>query len=346
MSGENKQLRLLVTGATGFVGSRLIERIKSDNRFASILATGRNEQRGMELVSDGIDFEAGDLTNPKFVDKITRNIDVIVHCAALTTPWGNYQHFYDANVLATQHLIDACRQNNVKRMVYISTPSIYQTYHGDQPNISELDILPKKMINHYAATKKNAEDLLKDAYHRGLETIILRPRAIIGRGDRNILPRIIAAQKLGRLFIIGDGKNKVDITSVSNVIDAINLSIFAPGQALGHAFNITNGTPIPLWEMIEAVLEKLNMKLPSRKIPHFVAFNAARMHEWIAMLTRSQQEPTLTRYGVAILSKTMTLNIHKAKNLLGYRPRQSNAEAIEEFVSWWQEKHLLRNENQ
>ena len=132
----------------------------------------------------------------------------------------------------------------------------------------------------------------------------------------------------------------------SNVVDAIDLSIFAPRQALGHAFNITNGTPIPLWEIIETVLKKLDMQLSTRKVPYFFAFNMARFQEWVASLTRSQEEPQMTRYTVDSLSKTMTLNIHKAKNLLGYRPKQSNMEAIEEFVSWWQEKHLLRNENQ
>lgn len=338
MSGENKQLHVLVTGATGFVGSRLIERIAPDSRFSRILATGRNEQKGAELVSQGVDFEAGDLTDEKFVNTLTKNIDVIVHCAAFAAPWGNYQQFYPANVVATQNLIDACKLNKVKRLVYISTPSIYQTHHDDQLNVSELDILPKKMINNYAATKLEGENLLKDAFHRGLETVILRPRAIIGRGDPHILPRIIATQKAGRLYMIGDGKNKVDVTSVSNLIDAIDLSIFAPKQALGHAFNITNGSPLVLWEMIESVFEKLNISYSQRKIPYLVAFNLARLQEWTATLTRSQKEPALTRYGIGVLSKTMTLNIHKAKNLLGYRPRQTNMEAIEEFVSWWREK--------
>ncbi len=339
MSGENKQLHILVTGATGFVGSRLIERIASDGRFLKVLSTGRDEQKGEILVSQGVDFEAGDLTEPKFVNRITQNIDVIVHCAALAAPWGNYQHFYDANVLSTQNLIDAAKLNKVKRIVHISSPSIYHTLHGDQLNVSELDILPKKMINNYAATKLEAENLLKDAFHRGLETIILRPRAIIGRGDAHIMPRIISAHKSGRLYIIGDGKNKVDVTSVSNVVDAIDLSIFAPKQALGHVFNITNDAPIALWEMIEVVFDKLDLNLSQRKVPYFVAFNIARLQEWKATLTRSQKEPTLTRYGVGVLSKTMTLNIHKAKNLLGYRPRQSNLEAIEEFVSWWQNQN-------
>lgn len=338
MSGKNKQLHLLVTGATGFLGGRLIERIVGDNRFARILATGRKEEKGHALTEKGVEFIGGDLTDETFVNRITQNIDVIVHCAALATPWGSFADFHSANVLATQHLIYACKQNSVKRFVHISTPSIYQTHHKDQINISELDILPKKTINHYAATKLAAEDLLKDAFHRGLETIILRPRAIIGRGDNHILPRIITAQKEGYLYVIGDGKNKVDITAASNVIDAIELSIFAPRQALGHAFNITNDEPIELWEMIETVLSKLNMKLSNKKVPYFIAYNAAYFQEWLSKITRNPKEPKLTRYGVGILSKTMTLNIHKAKNLLGYRPQQSNMEAIEEFVSWWREK--------
>lgn len=327
-------MKVLVTGATGFLGSRTVEKLLAQN--FSVMATGRNKIKLAKLKDLGADTVQGSLEDLDFTEKISEKIDIIVHSAALSSPWGRYHDFYQANIEATKNLLLASKKNQVRRFVHVSTPSIYFDYQ-DRFAITE-DFLPEKFVNHYAATKYEAEKLVSQAAKEGLETISLRPRAIVGAGDTTIMPRLLKANQEGKLKIIGDGKNIVDVTSVANVVDAIILGINAPNEALGHNYNITNGEPVKLWELIEETLAKMNLSLNKKKVPFFVAYNLAKGLEAIAKLRADYQEPVLTCYGVGILAKSMTMNIDKAKDLLGYQPLQSNYQAVDEFVEWWKNK--------
>ena len=191
-------------------------------------------------------------------------------------------------------------------------------------------MLPKSFVNYYAHTKRIAELLLINS---GMDHIILRPRAIIGRGDTVIMPRLIEAHKKGKLKIIGAGNNKVDLTSVSNVVDAILLSIHAEKEALNEAYNITNGTPTYLWESINQVLKELGNEEVSKKIPFAVAYVAAYLAELYSKYI-SKLEPPINRYSVGVLSKNFTLDISKSKEKLKYEPNVSTKQSIKEFVNW------------
>lgn len=326
-------MKILVTGATGFLGGKIAEELAKNPEY-KVIATGRNKIKLDELKSKDIEGFAGSLENQDFVDKISKDVEVIVHSAALSSPWGRYEEFYNANILSTANIIIGAKNNNVRRIVNISTPSIYFDY-SDHFNINE-EFLPVKFVNHYAETKYEAEKLITKAYkENGIETLSLRPRAIVGAGDTTIMPRLLKAQEAGKLKIIGSGKNIVDVTSVTNVVDAVKLSINADKRALGESYNITNGDPIKLWELVEIVFKHLNLRLNKSHIPFAIAYNLAKALETAAKIAPGYKEPVLTCYGVGILAKSMTMNIDKAHKLLGYTPRQTNMEAVEEFVSWW-----------
>jgi nucleoside-diphosphate-sugar epimerase len=322
---------ILVTGATGFLGSRLTERLSSEPGYR-IVATGRREEAGQGLIGPQVKFISGDLTRKEFTKQLMeQEIDVLIHCAALSSPWGKYDDFYQANVIATENLLAGAKQAGIQRIVHISTPSIYFDYN-DRFDIREEDLLPARSVNHYAATKLLAEQRVKSS---GIEHIILRPRAIIGAGDTVIMPRLIRARRENRLRIIGNGKNIVDLTSVSNLVDSILLSINAPKSALNQAYNITNGQPVSLWPFINDVLSKINLPLGSKKLPYPVLYAIAGLSEQMAAIVHNGREPAITRYGAGILAKSCTLNIDKAKKLLGYVPRQTVEEGINEFVTWY-----------
>ncbi len=325
-------MKVLVTGATGFLGGRIVERLVKDERF-DVLATGRNKIKIQKLNDSGIKAIGGSLEDKNFLFDISKDIDIIINSAALSSPWGKYDEFYRANILTTENIIKACKKNNVQRIVHISTPSIYFDYQ-DRFNIKE-DFLPKKFVNFYAETKYEAEKSIDKAFSQGIETVSLRPRGIIGAGDTTIMPRLLKAHQTGRLKIIGDGKNIVDVTSVSNVIDAVILSIFVKGEALGQHYNITNGDSINMWELVDKTLNKLGLQLNKKRVPFKVAYNVAKVMESIAKLTPDYKEPVVTCYGIGILATSMTMNIDKAKDLLGYNTNQTNMEAVEEFCNWW-----------
>ncbi len=325
---------VVITGAAGFLGGRVAKYFAENSVNNTIIATARKTKRKDELEAHGCQFIEGDLLSPAFCHDLTKDTDIVVHCAALSSPFGNYSAFYNSNFLATKYLLDASIKNGVKKFIFISTPSIYFDFN-DRFNVKESDLLPSPLVNHYATTKLFAERYVLEANGKQIKTIALRPRAIIGAEDTVIFPRILVAYNKGKLKIIGNGKNTCDFTCVRNVIEAINCSINAPVSSYGQAYNITDGTPLLFWESLNYVLTALDLVPPSKKVPLSVALFAAGLVEMKSRLFKSSKEPSLTKYGVGILAKSMTLDISKAKKQLNYIPVMTTHEGINEYIEWY-----------
>ena len=322
-------MRLLVTGATGFLGSRLVEHLVEQGEIFSIIATGRKLSGDNKITSPKVNYLLGDLRDKNFVKKLFHDkIDVVINCASLSSPWGSYSLFYKSNVLTQKFLIEESIKASIKRFIYISSPSIYFNFK-DSIGIKEDTPLPKKMVNNYAKTKWMAETMLQESK---LPYIILRPRALIGRGDTVIMPRLIRSCLEGKLKIIGSGNNIVDLTPVGNMVEAIRLSIFSPNY--NESYNISNGEPVNLWKSINAVLNAIEQPTIKSKLPYSMLYIIAQIMELKARILGGR-EPVLTKYSVGVLAKSFTFDIQKAKEKLNYTPKQNTAEAIEEFAKWY-----------
>ncbi len=329
-------MNILLTGATGFLGYRTLEKLVEMPGVSRIVATGRKLAPYRHIVHDRVVYRLGNLEDASFVNSLTRDVDVIINTASLSAPWGHRQDFIRANLQTQSNLVAAAKANRVSRFIYISSPSIY--YNGrDRIGVKESDPLPDRFVNEYARTKFEAEQLLANGFG---PFIVLRPRALIGRGDSIIMPRLIKAFDERRLRVIGNGQNMVDLTAVSNVADAITCAINAGDEALNEAYNITNGEPVNLWEHITKVLGALGRQIGKNKVSFALADGFARMLEIKARLT-GHKEPALTRYGVGTLAKSFTLDISKAHALLGYRPQLNTEAAIQEFVSWYRNDEVV-----
>ncbi|MDO7741915.1 MAG: NAD-dependent epimerase/dehydratase family protein [Flavobacteriales bacterium] len=324
-------MKILITGATGFLGSRLLERLASSESDAmEVIAVGRTLKPNNTVEASNIRYQLGDLEEEAFVKDAIRGADVVVHAAALSAQMGPEGAFKRANVQVTQHVVNACETHSVKRLIYISSPSVYFQFK-DQLNINENDALPTP-INGYAKTKREAECLVMASE---VPHIIFRPRALIGRGDTVIIPRVIRAHSAGRLRRMGLEQNRADLTPVSNVVDAILLATRAEGDALNQIYNISNGQPEPLWPLLDRVFSELEFEAVSKRIPISLAVAAARLMEWHAIYLNGRKEPALTVYGIGTLTKDFGMDISKAKKLLGYEPRQTVKDAIDEFLNWY-----------
>ncbi len=319
-------MKILLTGATGGLGFRTLEKLVENPLVEKIIATGRTIRPNLVVNYPKVQYTLGSLENEKFVDELVQQVDCIIHAAALSSPWGTYTDFERANLLTTHYLISAAEKYNIKRFVFISTPSIYFNYKN-RFNISEEDPLPNKLVNAYAITKLLAEQELQRS---SIPYVILRPRSLIGRGDMVIMPRMIRAHTEGKLKIIGDGKNIVDLTSLANVAHAIELSLFVGPQGINQIYNISNGAPVNLWDTINNLLVLIGHPKIQKRIPYFLARTISEVLELKAKLT-DHKEPVLTNYSVGILAKSFTMNIEKAERLLGYRPIISTEDAIVEF---------------
>ena len=323
-------MKILFTGATGFLGFRTLERLSTNPMVEKLVATGRTIKPTHFIEHSKVDYQLGDLTDLDFVRHLVSQADCIIHAAALSSPWGRYDDFESANVQTQKNLIMAAREFAINRYVYISSPSIYFDA-TNRLNIKETDPLPEKFINAYAATKWLAE---KELMQSGLPYIILRPRALIGRGDTVIMPRLIHAFREGKLKIIGDGRNLVDLTSVANMAQVIERALVADEAGLNQSYNITNGEPVRLWDSIEEVLSLLGYQFVQKKGPYTVVNLVARLMEWRSKMTNFK-EPVLTTYGVGTLARSFTMDITKARTLLHYKPEVTTHEAMKEFAEWY-----------
>jgi 2-alkyl-3-oxoalkanoate reductase len=311
--------RVLVTGASGFLGGHVVHVLVG--RGVAVNAQGRDASR--------LSF-TGDVRSCRFPLSDTAALaaaaigcDAIVHAAALSAPWGARQEFIDANVTGTANVIAAARVSGVRRLVHISLPAVIFD-GGDQHLIDDTTPYPARLGSDYARTKRAAEELVRAASGE-LETVIIRPKAIYGAGDRALVPRLVRAARRGTLPQIGDGTNAVDITHVDDVAHAIQCALDTT-DGIGETFLVTGGEHVPLWAMIRELLSGIGLPLPRRTVPLGVALAAASVMEAVAAITG--REPTLTRYSAQILARTQTYDISRARQRLGYAPRVTCADGL------------------
>lgn len=328
-------LRVLVTGATGFLGGRLCARLAEDGggiaERVEVTATGRNQEKGAALEALGCRFVAADLADADAVAALCEGQQIVVHSAALSSPWGPYEAFYRANVIGTESVIAGCLAHGVERLVHVSTPSVYYTGQ-DALDVREDSPLPPPRTP-YIATKRLAEERVLAAASDGLRAVILRPRGLFGPGDPSIFPRIIAALEAGRLPILGAGDNLADITYIDNVVESLVCAMRAGPEAEGNIYNITNGEPVPLWPLVEHLADELDLERPTRRLPVSVALAIAFALELIHRTVLRGREPRMTRYSVGVLARTMTLDISAARRDLGYEPAISMDEGFARYIA-------------
>lgn len=268
------------------------------------------------------------------LEKLVASRDAVVHCAALSSPWGARGAFQRANVHATGRLLHAAHEAGVGRFVHLSSPSIYFRL-ADQFNIPEAFTPPRRWINAYAETKWQSEQRVADTRYAAMSRIILRPRAVFGEGDRAIFPRILNLARRGWFPQIGNGQALIDTTYVGNVADAVVTALSVPANPTTKVFNITNGEPMPVRELLNQLFAALDMKVRWVQLPRPVAVTLGTLAEGIARIRPGQPEPRLSRYGVGVLGYTQTLDISHARTVLGYQPRVSIDEGIRRFSQWW-----------
>jgi len=334
---HNPAMVVLVTGATGFLGGAVVRRLA--RRGERVLATGRRQDLGAALAGEGVPFRAACLEDPGAVvglfapGEAGERVRAVVHCAALSAPWGARAAFEAANVSATHTLVHACITAGVERFVHISTPALY--FDGsDRHDVREDAPLPAPQ-NHYTRTKLAAERIVDRAVAAGFGAVTLRPRALFGPGDTTIFPRLLRALERGRLPVIGEGSNRVDLTYIDNAALAVELALDAGEHVIGRKYNITNGEPVALWPLLEQLARELHLAPPSRRVGRRTASAVARALELVHRVFAPGREPLLTRYTVGLLAADTTLDISAARRELGYRPGVSIDEGVARFLSAW-----------
>lgn len=328
-------MKILVTGAGGFIGEHAARYFLARGDDVCILV--RRVQQTDVWRKLGAHCYVGDLLDSAFVNHACRQVDAVIHCAGKSGVWGDYMSYYLANVVATENLIAGCQLAGVSRLVYLSSPSIY--FDGrDHLNIAE-NWLPKRFYDNYARTKYQAEHRVSRAHSDQLATVSLRPRMVLGIGDRVILPPIISRHRDGNLKRVGAGRNLVSVTSIDNLLQALELCLEVPDTVLGTVYNIANPQPVRLWDLVDQLMNCLKLPPVTGRVPVGLALGAAAGCELWYRYLRSSLEPPLSRMRVAVLSRSLTVNIDSARQHLGYEPQDDLSRTLETYASWWLSQH-------
>ncbi|GLV53735.1 3-beta hydroxysteroid dehydrogenase [Dictyobacter sp. S3.2.2.5] len=313
-------MKILVTGGTGFLGRRLVSALL--DRGHQVYMMGRNFSRVQELMRDGAIPIACDLRDREAVFTACAGMNTVYHVAALVKPWGDWTDFFEINVEGTATVLEGCRRHNIRRCIYVSTSGV--TFNGqNQHNITESAPYPPRFSSPYIRSKYQAEKLVKAA--SDVPTVIIRPHAIFGPGDR-WLPRMLEYARQQRLYQIGNGRNRSDVTYVDNVVHALLLALYAQ-NICGKTYIITNDEHIVLWNALRVILQRLKLSESLHTLPLPFALMAAsameRRASWIG------NTPMLTRYTATMLACTQTYDISAARKDLSYEPVVSVSEGID-----------------
>ena len=315
---QKKVTRILVTGASGFVGGAFMQRFSARNDLA-LWGVARRPMQWQNYtqvdLSEGLD--------------IAFTPDVVVHAAAHVSPWGSAKTYREKNVLATQSVVDFCRRRGLPRLVYLSSSSVF---YRDEPqlNLTEDSPIGPDFINDYSASKYAGEVCV--GTYEG-ESVILRPRAIFGPGDTVLFPRILQAAKRGRLPLIQSGTTPAigDLIYIDTLSDYILKAALKPN--LLPAYNLTNAETVEFQSLLIQVLKALDLPVPTRTVSAKTLMLVAGVIEFIYKCLGVEQEPPLTRYGVSVLAHSKTFNVKRMLADLG-PPTVSIEAGIAQFIQW------------
>jgi nucleoside-diphosphate-sugar epimerase len=321
-------MKILVTGGGGFLGQALCRGLVE--RGHEVISLNRGYYPVLREL--GVGQVQGDLADAHAVMHAADGVDAVFHNAAKAGAWGSYRSYHDANVVGTQNVLEACRTHGIGRLVYTSTPSVtHRATHPVEGGTADTVPYGEGFKAPYATTKTIAEKAVLAANDASLATVALRPRLIWGPGDNQILPRLVERARSGRLRIVGSGDNLVDCTYIDNAAQA-HFDAFehlAPGASCaGRAYFISNGEPMPMRELLNALLRAAGAPEVHKTLPFGVAYAIGAACEMLWPLLRLRGEPPMTRFLAEQLSTAHWYDMAPATRDFGYVPRVSIAEGL------------------
>jgi nucleoside-diphosphate-sugar epimerase len=316
-----------VTGGSGFIGGRLIERLVSEGHTVKALA--RSDQAAEKVKQRGAEPITGDLDNVDAMRAGTHECELAFHAAAMLGDWGKKEDFEHGNVSGTRNVLDACAQAGVGRFVHVGTEAALM---DGEPlvQVDETAPLKPKSPVLYSSTKAKAEQLVLDANRDGFETVVVRPRFVWGLGDRTLLPEMVAMTKAGRFAWIDGGKHRTDTTHVDNVVEGLILG--ATKGRPGNAYFVTDDDTVVFREFVSKLLATQGVPAPSRSVPSAVAGPLSRAGELVWTGLGLNSRPPLTRFAFWVSSQECTIRIDKARRQLGYKPIRTLDDGLAEMT--------------
>ncbi len=323
---EGQARTAFVTGGSGFIGGRLVQRLVADGWRVRALA--RSEGSAAKVAALGAEPVRGDLDDRESMRGGAEGASVTFHAAAHLGEWGTREEFERANVHGTRNAVEASRAASVRRFVHVGTEAALM---AGRPLVNANEDAPLRPDSKalYSATKAQAEQVVRDADRDGLETVVVRPRLVWGAGDTTILPSLADAVEKGRFAWIAGGRHRTSTTHVDNVIHGLLLG--AQRGRAGGVYFVTDGEPVVFREFVTELLGTQGVTPGKRNVPAPLARAMATGSEGIWRTLRLGGSPPLTRLAYWLSAQECTIDTSRARREIGYEPVRSIPEGMDEL---------------
>jgi nucleoside-diphosphate-sugar epimerase len=315
-----------VTGGSGFVGGALIRRLTGDGWTVRALA--RSDRSAAAVAEAGAEAVRGDLDDVAAMRAGAEGADVFHHAAAKVEDYGDPADYERVTVQGTRNALGAARDAGVPRFVHVGTEAALM---AGQPlvNVDESAPLRPDSPAPYPWSKAKAEQAVRDANGTGIETVVVRPRFVWGKGDSTLLPQIVSMVEAGKFAWIGGGGQLTSTSHIDNTVEGLVLA--AERGRPGGVYFVTDGEPVVFREFVSDLIRTQGVEPPTRTLPLRVARAAAAASEATWRLLRRKDHPPLTRFTVWVSALECTIDDSRARAEMGYREIKTREQGLAEL---------------
>ena len=317
-------MKVLVTGASGLLGAGVAQILASRGDQVTVL-----QRRPAGL---GLPEVLADVADPAAIRDAVAGQEAVVHLAAKVNVVGPWREYRRANIDGTRHVVQACRDAGVTRLVYVSSPSVAHSGRS-LVGVAAEPADPVSTSGPYARSKAVAEQIALAADRGALAVVAVRPHLVWGPGDTQLVGRIVARARAGRLPIIGSGAALVDSTYVDNAVDALVAAVDRCPQVRGEALVVTNGEPRPIGEILVGLCNAAGVRPPHHRVPKRLAVGAGAVLQ--AVWPNGNGEPPITRFVAEQMSTAHWFDQRRSREVLHWRPRVSLDEGFAALARWY-----------
>ncbi len=324
----------LVTGATGLLGSHIVEKLVGAGARVRALVRPQSDTSFLDTL--GVEKVIGDVTDLESLVSAMRDVHTVYHAAAQVGDWGPWSRFVAVTIDGTRNMLSAAAQTHVKRFLHISSISAYGHPDGEGLVLDETAPLGVNLHkwSYYSRAKVEAEKLAWDAYRKGdVPLTLVKPSWLYGQRDRASIPRLIRAIGTGKGKLIGDGNNRLNLVYAGNEAEGCILAA-TNENALGESYNLSNDGVLTQKEYLNKIAECLDVPPVTKSVPYRVVYGAAFGMELFGHMLRKKRPPLVTRYVVWLIGRRCFFSCAKAREQLGWTPTVGYDEGIRQTVRW------------